>query len=744
MAMKAPERSLYYGIVAGLFLIPFIPFIVVNDLFFPFITGKNFAFRILVEILLGAWIILALRNPSYRPSFSWILVALAAFLGIIGLADLLAENPMKAFWSNFERMDGFINLLHMGAYFLIAGTIPDTKKLWFWLAHTSIGASVLMGIYGTVQLLGRAEIHQGGVRVDGAMGNATYLAVYMLFHIFLTLFFLLSWKKGWFVRAIYGLIIALEVAILFYTSTRGSILGLVGGIVLTSALLVFFERKNVTLRRWYIAAFLIVLIVLAGFWFARGSAFLQESPVFSRIANISLEDGATRFAVWNIALDGFRERPLLGWGQENFNFVFNKYYHPRLYGDEPWFDRTHNAFFGWLVEGGILGLLAYLSLFFALLYYLWFYRRGAEFSILEKSVFTGIFFAYSFHNLFVFDNLVSYILFFSFLAYVHSRASSGISKGSIWSRALSHQGAYYIAAPLAVLVVIALVYTVNVQNIKVAATIVSGLNAQNVQDRISLFKEIVDHRGLGSQETAEHLIQVSIQTFRNNATPEEKQDIFLLAQEKMRAEIERTPNDTRLLSFLGSLYGQAGQHEEAEAAFKRALEFAPSRQRTIYQLGFSYLDQEKYEDALATFKRAYDLELELGERFQDSQVFYAAAALYAGEDRLAEELLTPVLESYEERGIHTDVVPDDVLLGAYAARGQHDKVHAIWQHRVDRNPNNPNYRFSLAASLLILGRDAEAVNVIEALIELEPRFREQGELIIQEIRAGRGRALLGQ
>ncbi len=42
-------KVVVYG---GLFTIPFLTLYVANDYFFPFITGKNFAFRILVETVL--------------------------------------------------------------------------------------------------------------------------------------------------------------------------------------------------------------------------------------------------------------------------------------------------------------------------------------------------------------------------------------------------------------------------------------------------------------------------------------------------------------------------------------------------------------------------------------------------------------------------------------------------------------------------------------------------------------------
>ena len=91
------DKILRYVILVGLFAIPFVPLIVSSTMFFPFITGKNFTFRIIVELIAGLWLILALRDAAYRPKISLILKALVAFLLIIGLADFFSANPYKSF-----------------------------------------------------------------------------------------------------------------------------------------------------------------------------------------------------------------------------------------------------------------------------------------------------------------------------------------------------------------------------------------------------------------------------------------------------------------------------------------------------------------------------------------------------------------------------------------------------------------------------------------------------------------------
>jgi O-antigen ligase len=113
----------------------------------------------------------------------------------------------------------------------------------------------------------------------------------------------------------------------------------------------------------------------------------------------------------------------LGYGQSNFNYVFNEYYDPRLYAQEQWFDRSHNIFFDWLVTGGFLGLLAYLSIFVAAVYYLFIqpFRKGAPetFTVIERGILLGLLAGYFTHNFVVFDNIVSYIFFAITLGLIH-------------------------------------------------------------------------------------------------------------------------------------------------------------------------------------------------------------------------------------------------------------------------------------------------------------------------------------
>src|SRR3989344_7698429 len=117
LAMSQLERVLLWIIRIGVVLILFTPLVVTQNLFFPFITGKHFFFRIIVEIIFGAWIALAAMAPQFRPAKIPLLWALAAFLGALSLATIFGVDPYHSFWSNYERMEGLITHIHVFALF---------------------------------------------------------------------------------------------------------------------------------------------------------------------------------------------------------------------------------------------------------------------------------------------------------------------------------------------------------------------------------------------------------------------------------------------------------------------------------------------------------------------------------------------------------------------------------------------------------------------------------------------------
>lgn len=716
---------LRYSIITGLFAVLFIPFIVASSQFFPFITGKGFVFRILVEVLLVLWVALAFRDKTYAPKASYILWAIALFLGAIGVADLFGAMPYKSFWSNFERMEGYITMLHLATYFIITASVLQAQKVWDYFFNTSIAASILMTLYGFMQLSGKLTINQGGVRVDGTFGNATYLAVYMLFHIFFCLwYFIKSRNVG--ARIYYVVAMLLQFIILYKTATRGAMLGLVGGLILTSLIIAIFGKQNPRLRKVAIGGLAALIILIGGFISIRNTNFVQSSPELSRFAAISVSKISSqgRYYVWPMAVQGFKERPVLGWGQENFNYVFNKYYNPLMYAHEQWFDRTHNTFLDWLIVGGIIGLLSYLSLFAALLYYI--YKSSLPLS--EKAVIIGLIAAYTFNNIFVFDNLISYIMIFALLAYFHGvHATQGKSTFKVFESSESKPHISQVAIAVAGVLMIFVLYTANIKPILANRALIGGIATLpgGLKENMDNFEKIFTYHTFADAETSEQLLS-NIGRFGNEQVP---QDVRLryaeLARKSLQDQVDRAPNDARYALFLGSLQSRLGDLDGAITNLEKALTLSPKKQAIFFELGAAYTAKGDTKKGLEIFKQAFDLAPD----YQEARLAYAAAAIMANDQKLASEILMPLKKEV--------VAFDPRILNALIASKRLADAVVILETRVSLEPNNAQHYLLLAAAYLDAGQRTKSVQTLRKLIEINPDFKAQGEYYIKEIEAGR-------
>ena len=723
--MSKSLNLIKYFLYAGIFAVPFLVFIVSSSMFFPFITGKNFSFRIITEVMTALWLILMLFDARYKPRKSWVLAMLAIFVGIVALSSIFGENFYRSFWSNYERMEGLVTYLHLLAYFLVLAGMLKTEKVWNWLFNTSLFASVIIAFYGVFQLFGILQTHQGN-RLDATLGNASYLAVYMVFHIFLAM--ALFYRTQDFRKWVYFFVIILESFVLYHTATRGAILGIIGGLLI-AWLLIAILSPNKKSKLAHASLLAGIAIIIASFFFLKTTDFVKNSPVLSRFAGISMTEPTTesRLTIWKMSWQGFKEKPIFGWGQENYNLVFNKYYEPILYKQEPWFDRAHNVFFDRLTTNGIFGLLSYIGLLGAALYYLWAKRKNTGLSVEDSAIFGSMFLAYFFNNLFVFDNLISLILFATFLAYVSFRSKIG-ANALIVNEAPK---ADYGKAVYAVIIGVAfafIIYIVNIPGILTSKTIINAFKMAgtgNAQGAFDLFQKAIAYNSFGSMEAREHLSSFAMQVYGNpNLDKEFKDKVASYTIDELKKQNEQYPNDIREMIFLATVYNKTQKYDEAIDLLNRAIEIAPKKQQLYFELGASYLNKGDYENGMATLKKSFDLD----QTFGDARIIYAVSAIFAGKDALAEELM-------KEYG--GTVQDDERFLKAYAQKNNFDKVVAIFKVFIDKNPTNIQYRLNLAAVYLQAGYRTKSIEQLQKAIEANPSFKKQGESFISEIKAGR-------
>jgi O-antigen ligase/Tfp pilus assembly protein PilF len=727
--MNPGEKYLTYGVKAGIFIIPFIPLIVTQSLFFPFITGKNFVFRIVVEMLVLLWLALVLKYRKYAPRRSPLMWSVVAFSFVLVLATAFSIDPARSFWSNAERMEGLFGMLHVFAFFVVSTSVL-TKKDWLAFFGTSIAVSVLVSFHGISQLLGRAQIHQGGVRLDANFGNATYLAVYLLFHIFLSFYLITELRKRW-LRWALGGVALLNAVILYYTATRGSILGLIAGFVIFAAFLTFLARGRI--RSAGMVGLAICIIVPALFYMVRGSAVVTQSPVLSRFASISPTEQTTqsRFLIWSIALEGWKERPVLGWGQENFMYVFSKEYRPELWRQEPWFDRAHNVFLDWMVAAGILGLAAYLSLFAAAILSLWRTYRKGIFSPVQAALFAGLMVAYGVHNLFVFDNLVSYILFFAVLGYLHAagmpaRERAAHAPGVLlgWREALIMLAAFGS---------VFLLWKGNVRPALAARDVIDGLeglaqetpSAETIRATEQKFRQGLSRETFLTTETREAWATQAARIAQDVRLPVEmRRDFFLGAVEQEERQVKEHPNDMRARLFLLELYDRAGEFEKGEALAEETISIAPRRQFYRFLYGDLLIEKGEVERGLSELRYAYDLAPDYPEAVRN----YAFGLIVVGRGEEGEEVL---LRHFGSRW-----PPDPQLAALYEGRGDYRRALSVREAIVEADPQNAQLHYNLAWAYLRVYEDARAIAHLEQVIVLSPGAESQVQAIIESVKDG--------
>ncbi len=704
--------------LGALFLIPLAPLMVANSYFFPFITGKAFYLRILIEIVVVAWVVLALLDKEYRPRYSLIGATVVGFVAWMFVADVFALNVVKAFWSNFERMEGWVLLIHLLGFFFAASAVLRVEKKWRAWFFTSLGVAAVISGYALLQMNGSLAIHQGAARIDASLGNSAYLAIYLLFNTFIALWLALTSRHAW-VKWLLIAFAVLEAVLIFFTETRGTIIGLALALALAALLTALTAGKHA--RRAAAGAFVFILILVGSFYLARNSDFVQNNHVLQRVASISLNDGQTRFTIWNMAWKGALERPLTGWGQEGFNYVFNKYYDSSLYHQEPWFDRAHNAFIDWLSAGGIPAFLLYLALYASAVVLLW---KSSELSRSERIALTAALIGYAVHNLFVFDNLYSYIYFFVLLALIDSQVARPFERLEQAPELDAADGMTY-ALPIAIVVAVTLIWTVNISGMRTAKGLITALSpsAAGLSTNFAVFENFAAHPPLlGMQEVREQMVAFAGRVVGSQQTTnEDKQRAVLLAITEMQKQVAAYPLDTREHLQLAQAYRIAGDNTSALKEIMTAAELSPGKEEIWIQAGATEWDLGDAAAVQKNFNTAY----ELGPQFPDLAVYAAAGNIIVGDIERADQILLAAYGS--------ESVDSDVLAAAYYRTQNWLRLIALLKARTDKPDAGADAWFSLAAAYYSMGDKANAVTTINTAMARYPDAAAQGAAALEQI-----------
>lgn len=611
----------------GLAVILFLPLLTNPNFYFPFIVPRNIAFRLILDIILALYLYLILRDRKFLPKFNKGLLIFFLFILSLTVSSLLGGNFAFSFWSNFERMDGLLNWYYLFIYvFVLLGTLRN-KEEWKHFFRISLLAAWLISLYGLAQKLGLSSRFSfiapssGDVRIASTLGNAAYVGSYMFLNFTIALYLLLVnfLQKRFFTKGniFYVLSLILFVYLLINTQTRGAFLGLLLFLFLLVVFYLWFNRKKRNSFYYILLGLLVFSFLSLGFILTqKNSSWVKGSPLLSKFTNISLSDTTieSRLAIWQNSLQGVKDKPVFGWGEENFQYVFNKYFPTKIYhdiGSEVWFDRPHNILMQHLVQGGILGLVLYLGIFASLIVSL--IKKYKK----DKNWFFSFFWiafllGFLIHDLFIFDSLNTNVTLYLLLAFLFRVGISGSSKiPHLKTNWLSFKEYFrwLLIIALAVYTSFLFFYKPMVSNRLVMKSLQEAMildtssslpsSSQGLEGPfnqiIADWEESRDMIFLGDKEKGEILLRIFDGLVSNpSVSVADKNKILDLTESYLEQLGKRYPHDVRMNMFLSYFYSMLSGVDTNLAAKNVTLleslkSWAPQRPDIYTQLSRAYL-----------------------------------------------------------------------------------------------------------------------------------------------------------
>lgn len=792
----------------------FIPLVIFAQFISPFHFGKVMVFRSIVQIMLGGYLLLIWRDRSYIPKSNPITWAFLAFTIVFTLTSITSVAWLQSFWGTLERMGGLFTFWHYFAFYLIAVSVMRTRRDWQILLDLVISVGVVSALYGYLQRFDITTIIGSGARqrIFGTIGNPALFAGYQILvaYLALTLVFIkrtmivpsksaitvgiglgaavlvgllsniIPWLGGlWVVPlgyAIYGVLLwiagsergarwfyicasGLTFLAVMMTAVRGSLLAIaVASLVfalLWSTLYRSRKAKNALLGG--IAA-LAVFVVLA--MALRSTSFVQNSPYLKRVTDFSAQTTTvqTRFWAWSAGFKGWGENVktvTVGWGPENFNIPFSKYFNPKFFtgpGAETFFDRAHNMFVEVLVTMGALGLLAYLSMF-AMLF--WMLIRMMRFSDERRIIgigFTAMTVAYLIHNAFIFDTSANFITFFLLIAFVAHIAMRGLNDSNLEPRisnlrSISWTGGQKMIATILAFGAVITVYATNIRpavaNFATTRAIVAGWQG-DWATAVAKFRQSIAYDTPGRYEFrhrfAQYLLGVSTSEDVSRVSDFQPVAIGIIAD--IDKNIAENPMDylpylyqSRLYIMLGKNDAKSAYNDKALEKSMKALEISPTFVRTYYEVAQAYINKGDLSTALQWFVKAKDLNPNVGTTYWYMGIVrYQIAA--KTEDMKGIKEAVGYLTTAVERGYGLSESDGQKLVSAYAQIG--DIAHAIpvLEQMTKDYPTKSQYWGSLATAYAQTGRKEEAISAARKVLELsagDPATKAEAEQFIRSL-----------
>jgi tetratricopeptide (TPR) repeat protein len=361
-----------FGVALVCLKVALLPLVVDTTADLPFTVAKALFSHALTYVLAG--VLIGLLIEFGRPFFvwSWLHVPVLAFLAANVLATVFAANTAFALFGAHARMLGLATIVDcVVLYFAIVLLIRRRTEAIAAIASVLAGSAVVL-VYELVQLLGKDPgiwNVDPSVRPFSSLGQTTTLALYLAVVAFGAAALGLFEEK---LRSLFRVALvgfsALLLGGMLVTQTRSALLGVgAGALVLIALTWVGHPSRRaraLSLTGAAGATAVIALVLVATPLGARVLSTVEAPDVVAGddASGPRLEQSAdVRLALYRIAFEMVRERPLLGYGPDNVSAGVPTY----RTDSEPYEVQQSlpTSAHGWLaqvaVTSGLLGLVAF-------------------------------------------------------------------------------------------------------------------------------------------------------------------------------------------------------------------------------------------------------------------------------------------------------------------------------------------------------------------------------------------------
>jgi tetratricopeptide (TPR) repeat protein/O-antigen ligase len=729
-----------------------VPLVVTPFTFFGAHFGKTMFFQLCIDLLVVAIGVLVISKKIAldQKALTWqkttiLDCVVVVFLAVLTLTSFTGIYPAISFWGNQARENGALLWIHLGIWYSMLKYFWNEQDWKRGFLFTTIIAVIVVGTAVFQNSLPLAwNVRFDSDRLAGILGNPAYLSLYLLPAFGCALIAGITALKGRLhesPKSIFAFASAvLIVGALVYTQSRGSAVGLGAGVITGIVLLIVLSREKKIRQR---GSVLLITVCIAGALLigaARTDWVHKNVPTVTRLFNVESfmsGTGLTRLTAWKIALQGFRDHPLLGSGLNSYEAIFTKYYNPiflRYTFSETVWDKPHNWLLEIAVSSGIVGVMSYGALIAAAVWLALQGQYGEKKDVFSRDTIVSIILAstilgYAVQMLFLFETTNSVVVFFFLLSAVSSRLSLGIPTQF---KAYYPTGFTKVGIVIVGLLFIILAYRGSVLPLRASYFLEQAATSADFTSWASAADQAlsvpVAFRGEIGVFLAERFVNLdkggvpltssAIETGVRVAESLEQESV------KYPLTIAYPLWEAQLYQVLGEKSGQEKYLPLAESAAKKAAALSPQKQDVLFVLGRIYLLEKKFPEAIEVQKRA----VEADSTVAISHWFLGLTYQAAGEPSLAlNEIATAV-----KLGFPPSLDQQLYILDLYVGQKRYDEAIAGYMKIIAADPQNATWYVRVAALYATIGNKPKALEFAEKVAQVDPGMQPAVEQFIKE------------